>query len=115
MKELALGITQDVDHKFELAMQCKKLQVSPFGSHPCPNRRITVFSMQLARRILTETAEDEGSESKWQQLGDAALQQGEHFDLALAEEAFTRAKDASSLLLIYSSTGNQMVIALSVH
>jgi len=43
-------------------------------------------------------------ESKWKQVGDAALAS---WNLQLAEEAFKAAKDLGSLLLLYSSTGSQ--------
>ena len=43
-------------------------------------------------------------DSKWKQVGDAALAS---WNLVLAEEAFKRAKDLGSLLLLYSSTGSK--------
>ena len=42
-------------------------------------------------------------ESKWKQVGDAALAS---WNLVLAEEAFKKAKDLGSLLLLYTSTGD---------
>eukprot|EP00457_Paulinella_chromatophora_P000553 gb/GEZN01000553.1/.p1 GENE.gb/GEZN01000553.1/~~gb/GEZN01000553.1/.p1 ORF type:complete len:1253 (+),score=357.41 gb/GEZN01000553.1/:273-3761(+) len=78
--EMALDVSQDPEHRFELAMQCKKLQ--------------------LAREILG----DSESEHKWKQLGDVALNQA--FDLKLAVESYSRAKDLGSLLLIHSSLGD---------
>jgi coatomer subunit beta' len=80
LKELALEVTTDPDHKFELAMQCQKLQI--------------------ARQII----ELNDSEHKWKTLGDAAL--NIHMDLVLAKECFIRAKDLSSLLLLYTSTSD---------
>lgn len=87
LKEMALGVSQDPEHRFELAMSCKKLA--------------------LARGILQELG-DSGSEAKWKALGDAALSPPagsapEEFDLALAEEAYTKAGDLGGLLLIHSS------------
>jgi coatomer subunit beta' len=43
-------------------------------------------------------------DSKWKQLGDAALAS---WNLVLAEEAFKHAKDLGSLLLLYTSTGSR--------
>lgn len=43
-------------------------------------------------------------ESKWKQVGDAALSS---WNLVLAEEAFKHAKDLGSLLLLYTSTGSR--------
>jgi coatomer subunit beta' len=81
LKELALEVSTDSEHKFELAMQCKKLD--------------------LAEKILYESE----SEHKWKQLGDAAL--SHQFNLNLAEQAYNKANDLGGLLLLYSSTGNQ--------
>jgi len=80
LKELALQVSRDPEHRFELALHCKKLH--------------------LAKEIIL----DSDSEHKWRQLGDSALNQV--FDLKLAEECFIRAKDISSLLLIYTSLGD---------
>lgn len=79
LKPLALQVASDPEHKFELAMQCQQLQV--------------------AYRICL----DSDTEAKWKQLGDAAL--NVTFDLKLAEECYTKAKDYGSLLLLYSSLG----------
>lgn len=81
LKELALEVTQDPEHKFELAMFCKKLD--------------------MAKQILV----DSDSEHKWKQLGDLAL--SHNFDLRLAEECYLASKDYGSLLLIYSSLGDK--------
>eukprot|EP00455_Lapot_gusevi_P000869 TRINITY_DN1036_c0_g1_i9.p1 TRINITY_DN1036_c0_g1~~TRINITY_DN1036_c0_g1_i9.p1 ORF type:complete len:466 (-),score=191.14 TRINITY_DN1036_c0_g1_i9:54-1451(-) len=79
LKELALQVSNDPEHKFELALQLKRLE--------------------LAHEVLLESE----SEQKWKQLGDLALAE---FDLKLAERCFVSADDLSSLLLIHSSTGN---------
>lgn len=81
LKEMALNVTKDPEHKFELAMACKQLT--------------------LARDILLESE----SEQKWKQLGDAALNQ--NFDLKLAQECFERSKDLGGLLLLYTSLCDQ--------
>ena len=44
-------------------------------------------------------------ESKWKQVGDAALAV---WDLDLAEECFKSAKDLGSLLLLYTATGSRL-------
>jgi len=80
-KELALEVSTDPEHRFELAMQCKRFQ--------------------LAKEIVTESE----SEMKWKQLGDAALNY--EFDLKLAEECFTRSNDLGGLLLLYTSLCNR--------
>ncbi|KAF9195876.1 hypothetical protein BGZ50_003137 [Haplosporangium sp. Z 11] len=78
-KELALEISTDHDHKFDLAIQLGRLD--------------------LAATIAREA----DSVSKWKQLGDTAM---EKWRVNLAEECFIHAKDLSGLLLIYSSSGN---------
>src|SRR5690606_13768130 len=78
-KELALEISTDHDHKFDLAIQLGRLD--------------------LAAAIAREA----DSVSKWKQLGDTAM---EKWRVNLAEECFIQAKDLSGLLLIYSSSGN---------
>lgn len=84
LKELALRVSSDPEHRFELALSLKRLEV--------------------ARDVLT-LAE---SETKWRQLGDLALAA---FDLALAEECFLRADDFASLLLLHTCSGNAQGMA----
>lgn len=81
LKDMALEVSIDPEHRFELAMQVNK--------------------PKLAFKIL-ETDPDV-SEHKWKVLGDSALNL---FDLGLAEECFKRSRDLGGLLLIYSSTCN---------
>jgi len=81
LKELALEVSNDPEHRFELAMQCHKFQ--------------------MAREILLESE----SELKWKQLGDAALNY--EFNLKLAEECYVRSKDFGGLLLLYTSLCDQ--------
>jgi coatomer subunit beta' len=85
LKDMALNVTNDPEHKFELAMSCKQLE--------------------MARDILLESE----SEQKWKQLGDAALNQD--FNLKLAEECFIRSKDLGGLLLLYTSLCDEKRIA----
>ena len=79
-REMAFRITPDPDHKFELA--------------------VALNHVDVAREIA---AEQESSE-KWRKVGDIALQRGL---FALAEECFRRSQDFNSLLLFYSSYGDQ--------
>jgi coatomer subunit beta' len=74
-------VSTDPEHRFELAMATKNLA--------------------LARDIALES----DSQQKWKQLGDAALHM--NFDLAMAQECFTRSKDLSALLLLHTSLCNK--------
>jgi len=78
-KEMALDVATDPEHRFELALGLNKLDIA----------------LTIAR--------DADVEHKWKTVGDAALTA---WDLALAEECFTHAKDLGSLLLLHSSSGN---------
>jgi len=80
LKEEALQIVQDTDHKFELAMSLGRLD--------------------LAHAIAATSDQ----EHKWESLGDAALAKN-NFDLA--EECMTACKDLSGLLLLHSAQGNR--------
>eukprot|EP00002_Diphylleia_rotans_P003687 TRINITY_DN1256_c0_g1_i3.p1 TRINITY_DN1256_c0_g1~~TRINITY_DN1256_c0_g1_i3.p1 ORF type:complete len:823 (-),score=163.17 TRINITY_DN1256_c0_g1_i3:43-2511(-) len=79
LPELALRVSQDPEHKFDLAIQLGDLDVA------------------------REIADIANNEQKWKQLGDLAIQTWK-FDLA--EASFVAAQDFSALLLLYSSTGN---------
>lgn len=80
-KELALQISTDQDHKYDLALQLGELDLA----------------VAMAREV--------DSESKWKTLGDTAM---EKWRVNLAEECFIHAKDLSGLLLIYTSSGNAL-------
>lgn len=79
-KELALEVATDSEHKFELALGLNQLDIA----------------LNLAREA--------DAEHKWKTVGDAALN---GWDVALAAECFTHAKDLGSLLLLHSSTGDR--------
>lgn len=79
-KELALEVATDPEHKFELALALGHLPVA----------------LELAREADVE--------HKWKTVGNAALA---GWDVALAAECFTSAKDLGSLLLLHSSTGDR--------
>jgi len=78
-KELALEVSTDQEHKFDLAIQLERLDEA----------------VAIAR--------ESDSESKWKMLGDSAMTK---WRVNLAEECFIHAKDLSGLLLIYTSSGN---------
>ena len=86
-KEEALEVTTDPDHKFELAVDLRNIEV--------------------AKEVLLET-KDEGDstdiQAKWKRLGDLALHYG---DIVLAQSCAEKAEDLSGLLLLYSSSGNR--------
>jgi coatomer subunit beta' len=79
-KELALDVATDPEHRFELALS--------LGNLP----------------IALEIAREADAEHRWKTVGDAALSA---WNIRLAEECFTNAKDLGSLLLLHSSTGNK--------
>jgi len=87
-KEEALSVSTDPDHRFELAIDLRR--------------------MEVAHKVLldTDSKEDDSTEaqSKWRRLGDLALSNGE---IALAEKCAVRSADLSGLLLLYSSSGNK--------
>ncbi|PGH27046.1 hypothetical protein AJ80_01231 [Polytolypa hystricis UAMH7299] len=78
-KDLALEVATDPEHRFDLALSLGRLD----------------DALVLAR--------DADVEHKWKTVGDAALAS---WNLALAEECFTNAKDLGSLLLLHSSSCN---------
>lgn len=79
-KELALEVATDPEHKFDLSLALNQLDIA----------------LELAR-----TADND---HKWKTVGDAALA---GWDVPLATECFTHARDLGSLLLIYSSTSDK--------
>ncbi|GAA5930151.1 hypothetical protein JCM1841_000477, partial [Sporobolomyces salmonicolor] len=83
LRELALEISTDPDHKFDLAIQLDDLATA----------------LDLAR-----SSPQVGSQSKWRTVGDRALA---GWKVKLAEECFLQANDLSALLLIYTSTGDR--------
>lgn len=79
-KELALEVATDPEHKFDLALALNQLD------------------------IALELAKEADVDHKWKTVGDAALT---GWDVGLAAECFSHAKDLGSLLLVYSSTSNR--------
>lgn len=78
-KELALEVATDPEHRFDLALGLGELDIA----------------LELARKADVE--------HRWKTVGDAALAA---WNVALADECFTHAKDLSSLLLLYTATSN---------
>lgn len=90
LKELALQVTTDPDHKFELALQLDDLDTA---------------------LEITRTVPELEAELKWKSLGDRALAVW-RFDLA--RECFEKGNDLSALMLLLLSTGDREgLVALS--
>jgi coatomer subunit beta' len=78
-KDMALEVASDPEHRFELALSLNRLDIA----------------LELAREADVE--------HKWKTVGDAALSA---WDLSLAQECFTQAKDLGSLFLLHTSSSN---------
>ncbi|ODQ67226.1 Coatomer, beta' subunit [Nadsonia fulvescens var. elongata DSM 6958] len=78
--DLALEISTDAEHKFDLAVALNDLT------------------------IAVDIAKELDNESKWKSLGDASLNA---WNISLAETCFKAANDLESLVLIYTSTGSK--------
>lgn len=78
-KEMALEVATDPEHRFDLALALNNLSIA----------------LDIAREADVE--------HRWKTVGDAALG---GWDIPLAEECFTNAKDLGSLLLLYTCTCN---------
>ncbi|KAF8306767.1 coatomer protein [Clavulina sp. PMI_390] len=87
LKEQALELTTDPDHKFELA--------------------ISLNNIESALDIARSTPAPE-NEAKWKLVGDRALATWK-FDLA--KECFDNAGDVSSLFLLHLATGDKTALA----
>lgn len=82
-KELALEVSKDAEHRFDLALALGQLE------------------------IAHDIAVEANDETKWKNLGDRALSE---WQVGLAERCFTQGNDIESLLLIYTSTGNKKAL-----
>ncbi|KAF8634631.1 hypothetical protein AX15_000808 [Amanita polypyramis BW_CC] len=82
MKELAIQITTDPEHKFDLALALDDLD---------------------AATDIARTVPEHEAEHKWKSIGDRALTV---WRFELAKEAFERANDLSALLLLFLSVGD---------
>lgn len=79
-KEMALEVATDPEHRFELSLSLNDMETA----------------LEIAREANVE--------HKWKIVGDAAMT---GWNLALAQECFTNAKDLGSLLLLYTASGNK--------
>ncbi|KAI8925123.1 coatomer WD associated region-domain-containing protein [Entophlyctis helioformis] len=79
LKEEALAVSTDLEHRFELAVQLSRLD------------------------LAYEIAKTSNHEHKWKTIGDVALTSWQY---GLAEECLRRARDLEGLLLIYQTSGN---------
>ncbi|KAI9630827.1 hypothetical protein KEM48_013596 [Puccinia striiformis f. sp. tritici PST-130] len=91
LKELALSVSTDIDHRFELATQLDDLDTA---------------------LEITKSAPYPESQSKWRVIAEKALAS---WKIELAEESFLKAGDLSALLLIYSSTGDRDGLSRLAH
>ena len=83
LKELALNVSTDADHRFELAISLNDLE--------------TALS-------LVRAAPEAGSQAKWKIVGDKALSA---WQMDLAQESFEKAGDLAALLLLYTSLSDR--------
>ena len=90
-KEEALNVSRDADHRFELAIDLKNLDVA----HSV---------LQAESSASKEDAESTEMQNKWRRLGDLALASG---NVELAQNCATRSADLSGLLLLHASTANK--------
>ena len=83
LKELALSVSTDPDHRFELA--------------------VSLNDLETALTLVRESPE-QGSQAKWKVVGDKAL---EAWQMDLAQESFEKAGDLPALLLLYTSLSDR--------
>ena len=84
LKELTMQITTDPDHKFDLAL--------------------ALDDLDAALGVIMQSVPEQEAESKWKTLGDRALAVW-RFDLA--KEAYEKARDLSSLMLLVVAMGDR--------
>lgn len=84
LKNLALTVSKDSEHRFELALQLNEFD--------------------LARSL----AEQEDSTSRWKQLGDVALS---NHSILVAKECYYNSEDLGGLMLIATSYGDEAMLS----
>lgn len=116
MKELALKIATDPDHKFELALQLDDLDTAleivktesevtpPTPPELEPGAEAEGVQKPALTTVVKPTEINPESISKWKALGDRALAAW-RFDLA--RESFENAGDLGALMLLLLSMGGQ--------
>lgn len=82
-KELALSVSTDPDHRFDLAISLNDLE--------------TALS-------IVRAGPEAGSQAKWKMVGDKALAA---WQMDLAQESFEKAGDLPALLLLYTSLSDR--------
>jgi coatomer subunit beta' len=87
LKELALEVSTDAEHRFDLAISLDDFETA----------------LEIAR-----SGPQVGSESRWRTIGDKALAR---WNVALAKECFEKAQDVSSMLLVATSTNDRAMLA----
>ena len=87
LRELALQVAVDPDHRFDLAVSLGQFDVA----------------LEIAA-----AAPASGAETRWRTLGDRALQR---WNVALAQSCFEKANDLNSLLLIASAKRDAALLA----
>jgi coatomer subunit beta' len=80
-RELALQVSKDPEHRFDLAIELEQLEQA----------------LEIAKT-------SDGSEQKWRQLGQVALSR---CNFPLAEQCLLSGQDYGGLLLLYTSTGDR--------
>lgn len=83
LKELALSVSTDPDHRFDLAISLNDLETA----------------LDLVR-----AAPEAGSQAKWKLVGDKALSA---WQMDLAQESFEKAGDLPALLLLFTSLSDR--------
>jgi coatomer subunit beta' len=105
LKELAIQVTTDPDHKFDLALSLDDLDLAHSIVSSLSTSTDTTSSQQQQQQQQQQSRPDTTlTEPKWKSLGDSALKVW-RFDLA--KECFTRAGDLGSLLLLVLSVGDR--------
>lgn len=87
-KDVALQVSRDPDHKFDLALELSQLSTA----------------RSLLESVPAKDREQAEYRNKWKRLGDSALAT---CDLELAESCSRHAFDLPGLLMIHTSTGNR--------
>jgi len=87
-KEVALQVSRDTDHKFDLALELDQLDTA----------------RSLLENALEKDKDTREYNMKWKRLGDLALSKG---DLPLAEKCAFNADDFAGLLMIHTCMGNR--------
>lgn len=87
-KEVALQVSKDKDHRFDLALELGKLNEAT----------------KLLDEIPSHAKDTTDSITKWKRLGDLALS---NCDLKLAERCAQNSRDLAGLLMLYTASGNR--------